>query len=290
MAIDLTDKVLQANIRVHTRMAASYSTEEPQFRPENKAKVRARLKDVIGPVAAANRNTKMLDLGCGTGFLIGIGAEFCAEILGVDATPAMLERVDRSGPAHISLLCGDAGRVELPPDYFDVATCYSFLHHLSDLQPVLKNAARGLKPGAKLYVDQEPNFYFWEAISGLDETGAYSPAIERELANTRHKDVDVQSRFGIDPDTFNHAEYFKNVRGGFREEDLRQQVLAAGFSHVEFFYYWFLGEALLLNEPDTDRNEQLEKCATTTRALRQSLPLSRNLFKYLGFVATKEKQ
>lgn len=280
---ELTQRVLEANIQVHTRMATSYSHEEPHFRPENKAKVRVRLHSLLNGTS----NARMLDLGCGTGFMIGIGSEFCAEIWGVDATAAMLEKVDLSGPTPVKLICGDTAQVELPAGYFDLVTSYSFLHHLCDVRPTLRNAARSLKTGGRLYVDLDPNFYFWDAICRLDEDKTYSPAIERELANTRHKDADVQARFGIEADTFNHAEYFKNVRGGFREEELEAMVLEEGFSHVQFFYHWFLGEALLLNEPGSDRATQLHTCASVTRALQEMLPVSRPMFKYLGFIATK---
>jgi ubiquinone/menaquinone biosynthesis C-methylase UbiE len=283
MTRDLAETVLEANVLVHTRMAASYAAEEPHFRPENRKKVSERLKRLVGD----KRDARMLDLGCGTGFMIRIGAEMCGEVLGVDATPAMLEEVDRSGPAEITLICGDTARVELPRSHFDIATSYSFLHHLSDIRPTLANAARSLKHNGALYVDLEPNYYFWEAVHSLSESEVYSPAIERELLNVRHKDLDVQTRFGIAADTFNHAEYFKNIRGGFREEELRVIVLESGFAGAEFFYHWFVGEALLLNSPGTDRNVQVEKCGAINQALQDGLPLSRNLFKYLGFVAIK---
>ena len=35
--------VVQSNIEVHTRMADAYQREEPHYRPENKAKVKANL-------------------------------------------------------------------------------------------------------------------------------------------------------------------------------------------------------------------------------------------------------
>ena len=42
MSTALTQKVIEANIAVHSRLAAHYQSCEPQFRPENVAKVERR--------------------------------------------------------------------------------------------------------------------------------------------------------------------------------------------------------------------------------------------------------
>src|SRR5262245_13313333 len=114
-------QVLEANITVHSRLAADYSSCEPHFRPENVAQVTRKLRKVAD---AAGRG-RMLDLGCGTGFMINIGRAIFDEIHGVDATQAMLDRVERSGPARIELFCADTGRFAPAPGSFDVVTAYS---------------------------------------------------------------------------------------------------------------------------------------------------------------------
>src|SRR5271166_6612239 len=90
--------VIQANIEVHTRLAATYEQTEPHFRPENRAKVRRVLEELRGRCGGG----KLLDLGCGTGFMIGLAHDLFAEVHGVDVTPAMLARVDTS-PGNIFL-------------------------------------------------------------------------------------------------------------------------------------------------------------------------------------------
>ena len=150
--------VVRSNVEVHTRMADSYE-REPHFRPENKAKVR----DNLLRVAERTGTSRMLDIGCGTGFVISLLADTFDEIHGIDPTPAMMEKVDRSR-GNIVLHEGVAEELPFEDASFDLVTAYSVLHHLADHRPALAEAARVLRPGGVLYVDLEPNRLFWRAI------------------------------------------------------------------------------------------------------------------------------
>jgi ubiquinone/menaquinone biosynthesis C-methylase UbiE len=60
-------EIISANQKVHTQIATKYNQSEPHFRPENQEKVKQRLLDAK---KLAPSNKRMLDVGCGTGFLI----------------------------------------------------------------------------------------------------------------------------------------------------------------------------------------------------------------------------
>ena len=277
-------EVIDANVALHTRMADDYRTCEPHFRPENRAKVKARLASLV----AATRAKRMLDLGCGTGFMIDLARDLVAEIDGVDVTPAMLEKVDRSGPAKVEVFRDDAGSFPAREGAYDLVTAYSFLHHLYDVTPVCRTALRALREGGRLYADLEPNFYFWEAIGRLERNGAYDGMVRREIEMTTHKDEDIQRQFGVDRAVFRDAEYGKNVEGGFREERLRALLTDLGFRRVDVFYHWFLGQAVLINDATFGTVEERFRHADVMDGLLQrAMPLSRPLFKYIGVVAEK---
>jgi len=276
-------EVVEANIALHTRLAGEYNSCEPQFRPENLGRVDALLKSTI----EKTKCKRLLDLGCGTGFIINLAKEHTAEITGVDVTQAMLDRVDLSGPAKIELHNHDTGSFEAEPEAYDVVTAYSFLHHLYDVRPTLNTAFKALRKGGVFYADQDPNFYFWEAIGKLERTGNHHPTVSREIEMTSYKDEDIEKSFGVSKDVFNKAEFSKNIKGGFTEEELREQLLEVGFSEVEVFHYWFIGQAGLVNDPRFDKGQNLHHAELTGDMLQSIMPLSRHLFKYLGFFAKK---
>jgi ubiquinone/menaquinone biosynthesis C-methylase UbiE len=280
---DKYSQVVDANIALHTQLAAVYNTDEPHFRPENVAKVEERLR----AVCAATNATRLLDLGCGTGFMVNIAKRYVKEIVGVDVTQAMMDKVDLSGPASITLVNCDTGSYDVAEGAFDVVTAYSFLHHLYDIGPSLRTAYRALKSGGRFYADLDPNFYFWEEIGKLDRDGEYDQIVKREIQMTIHKDEDIQERYGIDAEVFNNAEFGKNIAGGFREEDLVAELERAGFQSVEVFHHWFLGEGQLINDESMEKGERLRHAEVMSTYLQKSMPLSRHLYKYLGFIAEK---
>lgn len=153
----MLSEVVKANVAVHTLMADSYNTNEPHFRPENQAKVRRNIEQV----KQTTNGNRLLDIGCGTGFIINLAKDLFAEIHGVDITQAMLSKIDTS-VGNITLHNTIAEKLPFEDGYFDVVTAYSFIHHLEDYRPVLSEVKRVLKPEGIFYIDLEPNKLFWE--------------------------------------------------------------------------------------------------------------------------------
>jgi len=280
---NMNEKVIQANIDVHTRLATEYNKSEPHFRQENIAKI----TDRFARIAEQTKATRQLDLGCGTGFMINIGKKFVKDIVGVDVTQAMMDQVDHSGDAKIKLIRGDTGTFVDENGTFDIVTAYSFLHHLFDIRPTLKTAYDSLRKDGRFYADLEPNAAYWEAIGTVARSDRNDPIIAREIEQVTYKDEDIEKQFGVDTETFNHAEYNKNIAGGFHETQLRDDLLATGFSRVEIFHQWFLGEGFLINDESMEKEERFRSAAVMSQMLQRVMPLSRHLFKYIGFYATK---
>lgn len=275
-------KVMEANVAVHGKIAADYNKNEPQFRPENLARVDKVLSGLVARVGAK----RLLDIGCGTGFVIDLMRSKVEEIHGVDVTQAMLDQVDRSGPAKIKLTCGDAATYDPGPTPFDMVTSYSVLHHLYDVEPTMRTAYKALKPGGVYYTDLEPNHAFWRELSPLSPSDPLlDPLVKAEIVKIQ--DHQVATEIGVDRETLDLAEYGKNIRGGFDEGELRTMLGRVGFSKVEVTYHWFVGQGAIINAPGTDKATQIALAEQMDKALHRALPLSRPLYKYLGFVATK---
>ncbi len=268
--------VRDANVLVHSRMAAEYNEREPHFRPENKAAVRARLQAL-----RAEFGGRLLDVGCGTGFIIDLAADLFEDIKGVDLTAAMLARV-KARP-NVEVFEADAARLPFAAERFDVVSGYSFFHHLQDLDPVLAEAQRVLRRGGCLYVDLEPNRHFWlNAMAVRDSVGpSTAPLARDEVASVLETSERVEKEFGIPAEVFDLAEYNKSITGGIDPEEFTAKARAAGFGDVETTYEWFGGQGKILH------GVSAAAAAHVDDYLRQALPLSRGLYKYLRFRAIK---
>ena len=84
--------VKNANIIVHSKMADNYNEREPHFRIENKVKV----SNVLQSIRERSPGGRLLDIGCGTGFIIDLAKTIYDHIDGVDITEDMLAKVDTS--------------------------------------------------------------------------------------------------------------------------------------------------------------------------------------------------
>ena len=77
------------------------------------------------------------------------------------------------------------------------------------------------------------------------------------------------------------------VHGKISFIDLAGSERGAGFTKVEIKYHWFLGETLVVNKPNSEKEKNLDTAKWFNEVLHNSMPLSRHLYKYVGFVATK---
>ena len=90
---------------------------------------------------------RILDLGCGDGFLTQRIAESGATIVGVDSSPQMIRRRQGAGCGRAVYASGEA----LPFDQeFDAVFSNAALHWMNDQDAVLRGVHRALKPGRPL--------------------------------------------------------------------------------------------------------------------------------------------
>jgi ubiquinone/menaquinone biosynthesis C-methylase UbiE len=270
-------KVYDANIEVHTRMVDRYESDEPHFRPENQATVSARLAALRARVGGG----KLLDVGCGTGFIIHLAVNHFDEIHGVDITPAMMARVQKD-KGNITLHQAPAEKLPFADQTFDAASAYSFIDHVSDPSRVLAEVARVLKPGGVFYVDLAPNRLFWQSVSSAEPPmgGGYSDIVAREIGMVTENDKKVEREFGISSDVFRSAEPGKE-KGGIDAKEFRVQAVASGFAICEVTFDWFLGQGAVMH------GQSFADAAVVDGYLRRAAPLTNHLFKYITFYAVK---
>ncbi|MDA2804143.1 class I SAM-dependent methyltransferase [Nocardiopsis suaedae] len=105
--------------------------------------------DLIGLLAPA-AGERVLDAGCGTGDHAAAIAEHGAEVVGVDASPEMVERAAERFPG-LDARVGDLR--DLGPDGFDAVLSNAVLHWIPEADAAAASLAAALRPGGRLVAE-----------------------------------------------------------------------------------------------------------------------------------------
>ena len=134
-----------------------------------------------------------------------------------------------------------------------------------------------------MYADLEPNRHFWHNVMAVRTAvgPSVAPLARDEVASVLDTSARVEEEYGIPAQVFDLAEYNKSITGGIDPEEFEAQARSAGFTQVETTYEWYAGQGKILH------GVSAQAAATVDDYLRQALPLSRGLYKYLRFRAIK---
>lgn len=112
--------------------------------------------DVVVDLAPADPEARWVEIACGPGLIARALAPRVGSVLGLDLTPAMVEkaRADAAaaGVENVSFELGDATALDLPDDSFDGAITRFSLHHIPAPVRVLEEMRRVVKPGGWVVV------------------------------------------------------------------------------------------------------------------------------------------
>ena len=129
-----------------------------------------RRRRLVREALAAERNHRVLDIGCGPGFL---SAELLADVgaggslVGVDASPAMLGVAVRrcEGLGQATFHEGDAIALPVEDRSFDRALCVQVLEFVADVPAALAELYRVLRPGGRALVwDVDWSTLSWHSL------------------------------------------------------------------------------------------------------------------------------
>jgi|LauGreDrversion4_2_1035121.scaffolds.fasta_scaffold52543_4 ubiquinone/menaquinone biosynthesis C-methylase UbiE len=280
--IDLN--VIQANQYVHSCLVKMKEyNKSPHFRPENQKKVRnilIRLQSLLDK----KEQPKLIDFGCGTGFIINLAHDLFFEVHGVDITKEMLDQVETSY-SNVFLHEGLAEETEFEDEFFDFATAYSFMDHLGNYEIFLEEVYRVLKKGGIFYSDLNPNKSFINELHKIDqhqeEFISMSTIVCKEVKGALYNGKHYAENFGIDETILLQAEPIKSIQQGFDAIEVLQTGYEIGFSKCLVEYEWFMGEGTIIHSKDFSHAEIIREYLDSVK------PFSSMFFKYLRFIFIK---
>lgn len=97
-----------------------------------------------------------VDLACGPGTFARSFAAHLQRVVGVDFTPAMLRRAERTmaeaDRQNVHFICADVNSLPFADGAFDVATCGYAMHHLLNPGGVIREMARVIRRGGRVAI------------------------------------------------------------------------------------------------------------------------------------------
>ena len=153
------EKVLEENRRVHALENKLYLTRHPEQTNFFQERIVEKILDLI--CSQLNPNAKILDLGCGTGYLFLRFLKRGFKLTGVDLSSEMIQVLENSiaekEKERARLVVGDVeSYIEENIKEFDLIVFSAVMHPLFDYQMVLKRACQGLNSGTKILIFFEP--------------------------------------------------------------------------------------------------------------------------------------
>lgn len=245
MSKELAEKVLNENILVHALESKEYLLCHPE---QTNFYQYAHLIKTINKVIhlLPDNSCKILDLGCGTGYLFLEFLRRGFEVTGIDLSPKMIEALEEKIPADLkpkaNLINSNVlDYLNNKKEAFSLISMSAFLHHLFDYETVLKTACSALKQGGVLLVFFEPikqpidnksSYFFHKLLKKIDERIYRLSMFLQEMAipNKKYIYSDYQRRFGgIDIESVLHLLKSENIKILFKEKYCARRYGIASF-------------------------------------------------------------
>ena len=203
---------------------------------------------VLWRLAGEVQGKRVLDAGCGTGYLSRELTRRGASVVGVDFSPAMIDVAKGHAAdqklsidhrvASASQLFEQAATSDLPEHSFDLAISNYVLMDLPDLEGALSSLARALRPGgAAVMVFSHPCFPQGEDTE-VDEDPRSSVVRYRWSHNYFEASAVIEPAWGRFDSAFSYyhrslSEYFRTFTGaGFTVTDLEEPRLEPERMHL----------------------------------------------------------
>lgn len=192
--------------------------------------------DFLGRVPSAEllkprTGEKILDAGCGAGFMARIYARNGAEVVGIDREESMLSQAikeEKKENLGIKFVQGDIADLPFKEEQFDAVSCVAVLIHDSpeECKKFFDTAYKVLKPGGRIVVSiTHPRLYHPDSPNRKDKTSwvQHSPIEDKPLTESQKFEEIYRNAEGKE---------FKSTVWYHPEDLFPEQLKEAGFCVV----------------------------------------------------------
>lgn len=197
-----------------------------------RAEARARNPWIIAEMMGkfSDKRIKILDVGCGAGFLANELAQHGYHVTGLDASESTLEVAHRHDSTRtVDYRFGDACSMEFDDGTFDVVCAMDFLEHIEKPNQIVREISRVLRAGGLFfYYTFNRNFLAWLlVIKGVEWFVRNTPRDMHHLRYfikpdelelmCRENGLEVTVLRGMAPKLF-HASFWKMLATGIVDD------------------------------------------------------------------------
>ncbi len=108
------------------------------------------------------KNSRLLDIGCGQGFLLREAERLGLVTYGIDISSEAVDIARRNSPSS-NIICGDGHRLVWEDGYFDYITNIGSLEHFLEPERCLREMQRVMKKDGRACM-MVPNLYYYRHI------------------------------------------------------------------------------------------------------------------------------
>ncbi len=165
----------------------------------------------------------LLDIGCGSGFILRNAQPYYKTVIGVDISLEILKTLQKQG---FLAVCADTDHLPFKDNAFDTITCFAVLHHLYTYEKLFWETHRVLKNNGLFYSDHD-----------LDRTFARKFAlpmkIYRSFFNEEKKYKHANKK--ITSELYHFTEVHHK---GINTQHIQEILQKSAFSSVTITYHW----------------------------------------------------
>lgn len=145
-------------------------------------------------------NGSLLDFGCGDGQFLNMARKYCDSVCGVDLSNSAINKARAQYPEIEFKMIGEDGRLPYRDNHFDTICAIDVLEHILDVESVLEELNRVLKPDGNLLLatsEITPVKMFFISLISLDKY--FYPTSPHIRYFTRKNLRDILRRKGFKP-------------------------------------------------------------------------------------------